>query len=80
MQDQQPITPMPESYNAALAELEAIIAKLRSDNCDIETLSTLTGRGGQLLNFCRRRLTATDEELRTILAELEQGSDASASV
>ncbi|MGM9851373.1 MAG: exodeoxyribonuclease VII small subunit [Muribaculaceae bacterium] len=80
MQDQQPITPMPESYNAALAELEAIIAKLRSDNCDIETLSTLTRRGGQLLNFCRRRLTATDEELRTILAELEQGSDASASV
>ena len=80
MQDQQPITPMPESYNAALAELEAIIAKLRSDNCDIETLSTLTRRGGQLLNFCSRRLTATDEELRTILAELEQGSDASASV
>ena len=80
MQDQQPITPMPESYNAALAELEAIIAKLRSDNCDIETLSTLPRRGGQLLNFCRRRLTSTDEELRTILAELEQGSDASASV
>ncbi|MGM9844943.1 MAG: exodeoxyribonuclease VII small subunit [Muribaculaceae bacterium] len=80
MQEQDPITPMPESYNAALAELEAIIAKLRSDSCDIETLSTLTRRGAQLLTFCRRRLTATDEELRTILAELEQDNAASSSL
>lgn len=61
------------TYNAALAELEKILATLRSDNCDVDSLAALTRRATELLNICRDRLTATEEELRTILASLEAG-------
>lgn len=59
-----------ESYTTALAELEKILAELRSDSCNVDTLTQRTARAVELLKFCRDRLTATDEELRTVLAQL----------
>lgn len=63
------------NYKESLAELEAILAQLRSDNCDVDTLAERTRRAAQLLKECRDRLTATEEELSTILAELEADKD-----
>ena len=63
-----------DSYTQSLAELEKIVNNLRSDNCDIDTLAAQTKRAVELLNFCRRRLTTTEEELRTILDSLRQES------
>ena len=54
------------SFNQSLAELEKILAELRSD-----TLVQRTRRAVELLTFCRSRLTATEEELRGILASLQ---------
>ena len=45
---------------------------MQSDNCDIDRLTVFTRRAIELLKECRSRLTATDEELRSILAELEK--------
>lgn len=59
------------TYNAAAAELDKILAELRSDRCDIDTLTTRTRRAVELLKFCRSRLTTTEEELRTILESLQ---------
>lgn len=59
------------SYNDALAELEKILATLRSDNCDVDSLAALTRRATELLSLCRERLTTTEEELRSILASME---------
>lgn len=59
------------SYNQALAELEQILAALRSDDCDVDRLTEMTSRAVELLNHCRSRLTATDEELRKILDSLQ---------
>lgn len=59
------------SYNQALAELEQILAALRSDDCDVDRLTEMTSRAVELLNHCRLRLTATDEELRKILDSLQ---------
>ncbi len=59
------------TYNEAVAELEAIVAKLRGDNCDVDALTAMTRRAAELLASCRARLTATDTELRAILATLE---------
>ena len=65
--------PVPElKYNQALAELEQILAQLRSDDCDVDRLTALTARAVDLLNHCRSRLTATDLELLTILRNLTQ--------
>ncbi|MCM1071845.1 MAG: exodeoxyribonuclease VII small subunit [[Clostridium] fimetarium] len=62
--------PMAElTYNEAAAELEKILRLMQSDNCDIDRLAELTRRATALIAECRRRLTATDQELRAILAE-----------
>ncbi|MDE5608413.1 MAG: exodeoxyribonuclease VII small subunit [Muribaculaceae bacterium] len=60
------------SYKDAMAELEQILAKMQSDNCDIDSLAAYTRRATELITECRSRLTATDEELRTILAQLDK--------
>lgn len=55
------------TYSEALAELEEIIRKIQSDNCDIDSLAAMTRRASELLAFCRSRLTATEAELKAIL-------------
>ncbi|MDE6145129.1 MAG: exodeoxyribonuclease VII small subunit [Muribaculaceae bacterium] len=65
-------TPVNElSYAQAVGELEQILALMQSDRCDIDKLSAMTRRATELLTECRARLTATDQELRTILSQLE---------
>ncbi|MDE7442785.1 MAG: exodeoxyribonuclease VII small subunit [Muribaculaceae bacterium] len=59
------------TYAAALAELEGILKKMQSDECDIDRLVVYTRRASELLAECRRRLTVTDEELTAILTKLE---------
>lgn len=59
-------------YSEALAELEKILAQLRADNSDIDTLAERTRRAATLLSECRARLTRTEEELNKILAEFDQ--------
>lgn len=56
------------SYNEAVAELEQILRSMQGDQCDIDRLAALTRRATELIAECRARLTATDEELRAILA------------
>ncbi|MDE6115373.1 exodeoxyribonuclease VII small subunit [Barnesiella sp. WM24] len=67
---QQPtFTPVSEiSYNQAITELEEIMKRMQSDALDIDLLAAYTRRATELIAECRRRLTATDEELRTILS------------
>ncbi|HAP29771.1 MAG: exodeoxyribonuclease VII small subunit [Muribaculaceae bacterium] len=60
------------SYNEAVAELEQILRTMQGDQCDIDRLATLTRRATELIAECRARLTATDEELRTILAGMQE--------
>lgn len=74
MEDFKPIEEL--NYSQALSELEAILRTMQSDNCDIDRLSSLTRRASALLTACRGKLTTTENELRTILAELEaQGAE-----
>lgn len=61
----------PESYKAAIAELESILAKMESDQCDIDSLSTYTARALELLKFCKERLFKTDQEVEKCLAALK---------
>lgn len=58
------------SYAEALAELEQILAQLRSESCDVDTLAERTRRAATLLAYCRSRLTATEEEVAAALAAL----------
>lgn len=58
------------SYNDAIAQLGQIINAMQQDNCDIDKLAAYTRRATELIAECRRRLTATDEELSRILKTL----------
>ena len=60
------------TYNQAVAELDSILRTMQSDSCDIDSLAKDTRRASELLRECRSRLTATDEELKKILADLEK--------
>ena len=72
MTDNMEFTPAKElSYTKAVAELEAILRHMQSGECDIDSLTTLTRRASELLLECRKRLTATDEELKSILSSFD---------
>jgi len=60
------------TYNEAVSQLEDILRTMQSDKCDIDRLTTYTRRAIELLEECRKRLTATDEELQSILSSLQQ--------
>ena len=61
----------PESYKAANAEHESILAKMESDQCDIDSLSAYTARALELLKFCKDRLFKTDKEVEKCLEALK---------
>lgn len=61
---------MPEKYSEAIKELEEILSKMESDQCDIDSLSQYTARALELLKFCKERLLKTDEEVKKCLEEL----------
>lgn len=60
------------SYAQSVTELENILRMMQSDNCDIDHLAAYTRRAAELLRACRSRLTTTEEELKSILATLEE--------
>lgn len=60
------------SYAAAMEELEAIVARIQDDTCEIETIKELTTRALTLLKYCKEALFETDEELKKLLGELDE--------
>ncbi len=60
------------TYNQAVNALDSILRTMQSDACDIDLLTVYTRRATELLDECRRRLTTTDKELQSILANLQQ--------
>lgn len=58
------------SYKEAIEELQTILQKLQSDDCDIDAMVAMTRRASELITLCRSRLTATEEELRAVLESL----------
>ena len=61
---------MPSTYSEAVTELEEIVKQMQSNECSIDNLSELTTRSLELLQFCKYKLTKTDEELKKIFANL----------
>jgi len=58
------------TYTQAVNELEELVKKMQDPNCSIDNLSQHTKRCKELLDLCRQRLTATDEELKRILDDM----------
>ena len=59
------------TYTAAMKELEEIVDKLQSPQCEVDELCDLTRRSLELLKFCRAKLTSTDEELKRLIDNID---------
>lgn len=53
----------PQTYEAALAELEQLLARMESGELPLEQLLNAYQRGAVLLKFCRDRLEAVQQQV-----------------
>ena len=60
----------PAHYEAALQELEQLVARLESGDMPLEQLLAQYQRGAELLKFCRDRLAAVEDQIKV----LDQGT------
>lgn len=61
--DAAPVAP---SYEAAIAELEALVGRLDSGEMPLEQMLSSYQRGAQLLQFCRERLQAVEDQIKML--------------
>lgn len=59
-------TPLPDTYEAAVQELEALVARLDAGQLPLDDLLTQYRRGEALLQFCRGRLDAVEQQIRVL--------------
>lgn len=55
------------TYAAAMAEIERTLARLRSEEMDVDTLSAEVERATKLIALCKSRLLKTEQEVERIL-------------
>jgi exodeoxyribonuclease VII small subunit len=56
-------------YEAAFAELQAIVHKMENDELDIDQMADQLKRAQELIKLCKDKLTKTDEEIKKILSD-----------
>ncbi len=56
----------PASYEAALSELDALVAAMESGQMPLDQLLEGYRRGATLLEFCRGRLAAVEEQVKVL--------------
>jgi exodeoxyribonuclease VII small subunit len=61
-----PAIDLPASYEAAMAELERLVAQLESGTMPLEQLLTGYQRGAALLQFCRDKLQAVEDQIQVL--------------
>ncbi|MCZ8094545.1 MAG: exodeoxyribonuclease VII small subunit [Acidovorax sp.] len=60
----------PASYEAALEELEQLVARIESGQMPLDQMLAGYQRGAVLLAFCRKRLDAVQDQIKV----LDEGS------
>jgi len=63
---QAPMGELPVSYEAALEELERLVAQLDAGQLPLDQLLSQYQRGAALLAFCRDRLDAVEQQIQVL--------------
>ena len=61
-----PADPGPASYEAAVAELDRLVAAMETGQMQLERLLESCRRGAQLPAFCRERLQAVEDQVKVL--------------
>ena len=56
----------PTSYEAALEELEQLVARLESGTMPLDQLLSGYQRGAELLKYCREKLEAVENQIKVL--------------
>ncbi len=56
----------PANYEAALTELEALVAAMEGGQLPLDGLLANYRRGAELLQFCRSRLEAVEQQVKVL--------------
>ena len=59
------------NYKNALAEIEAIVKKIESEEVEMDELTTMVKRAADLIQQCKAKLKDTSHELEGIIQSLE---------
>jgi len=63
------IEPTPASYEAALEELERLLAGMEGQQLPLDRLLESYRRGADLLEFCKSRLQAVEQQVKVLEGE-----------
>lgn len=67
MKTQETIT-----YKEAMAQLEQIVHKIENEEPDVDELSAMVKKASDLMQFCRKKLKSTEEEINQTLEKLKE--------
>ncbi|WP_302173115.1 exodeoxyribonuclease VII small subunit [uncultured Hydrogenophaga sp.] len=67
---------LPATYEAALEELEQLVAQLDAGQLPLDQLLVRYQRGAALLSFCRDRLTAVENQIQVLEGQQPKPWDA----
>ena len=57
---------VPESYESALKELEALVSDMEAGQLPLAQLLTGYQRGAELLTYCRAQLDAVEQQIKVL--------------
>lgn len=60
------------SYTEAFEELQQIVAEIENGDISVDELAEKVKRATVLVKVCREKLSKTEEDVNTILKELEK--------
>ena len=64
-----------KNYEEAFSELQKIVSEIEQGEISVDELSEKVKRAALLIKFCKTKLKSTEEDVNSILAELDNASN-----
>jgi len=62
------------NYSEAFEELQTIVLEIERGEISVGELAVKVKRAAELIRFCKKKLTTTEDDVNAILKDLEEGS------